>query len=1291
MPNAPSFHRSLISLGYKSAFIFLISIFLFYGFSLHAYTENKLLSWDDNPDADYYIVYWKAAGEMEYSHSSDRISSGAPYFQLVSSGDGKQYCYAVKAFNNYGNSSDFSDEFVGPYLPYGQVSTFSSTTVTTVMTAEIILPEENIISTAGVTIEFSANVYYNSDLTLTPSVTWTSSIDGFLGTGMDIQHVLSPGIHTIIALAGDSQGRAASDTRLVMVEAPNTPPSISVITAKAGVSGSAGQAYQFSASSMDLQEGDLSGTIIWSSSISGKLGSGSRIEVTLAPGTHVITARSTDSKGASSISALSVVSTAYNSPPVVTILDYKAGTSSVLGQTFEFSGNATDYEDGDISSKIVWTSSLSGSLGTGSRVTPTLCEGEHTIAARITDSKGKISVNTVVVSISPYNSPPTVTLTGTVKGNSVAGGQTYTLTARATDPEDGDLGSRLTWTSSLTGSLGKGASITTVLSQGIHTIKAIVTDSKGKTGSAETRITVDGSNTPPVVSILSATPGSTGTGGQTFTLTGIAKDIEDGSLSPSIAWTSSMAGPLGTGESIQVNLPKGTQTVTATVTDSGGKTASQSVQVTAAADNATPVLTITSASPGTLGENGQPYRLTGTATDAEDGNLSVSITWTSSRDGVLGTGSSVQPILSPGLHTITASVSDKQGKKGSTTLTITVERFNTAPKLTIITSEPGTQGTSGQSYRFSATASDTEDGSLSWSILWTSSRDGNLGTGGMIQPTLSAGSHIITASVVDSSGSRGSATVTVTATAVNAAPVITITSAVPGANDSGGQRYTLTGKATDKEDGDLSPSITWTANTSRSMGRGSSIQPILPPGQHTITAKVTDKNGKSSIATRIVTIKAANTPPVLSSVTCTEKGFNKGEAIYECSGSATDAEDGNLTVRINWASSMNGPFGTGSPVTPTFSPGAHSIRASVSDSQGLTVEKSLTITVRKANSAPVLTAISMLRGSGRCYTFSSSANDIEDGDISGSIAWTVDSGRSIGRGTLARVELTTGSHTVTASVTDSQGATSRLTKTVSVSSANTAPYVAITQTIGGASGKKGQAFQLKGQAIDGEDGDISSGIVWSSSRDGSLGKGASLMAILTAGTHVIKAVSVDSGRKSTATTQIIVVKPYNTPPRVRILKSLGGTRSVTGQIFNFTGSAADTENGSISQGIKWRSSQDGDLGQGARISAPLSQGIHTITACAEDNDGKEACSSIRVTAQKASAIIAKVTSYRFYSMRWITVSWSGSSSSVAVYRNGDKIGTGGSQGHRTFWNTGAGEYKVCEEKGGICSPVQVLK
>jgi len=80
---------------------------------------------------------------------------------------------------------------------------------------------------------------------------------------------------------------------------------------------------------------------------------------------------------------------------------------------------------------------------------------------------------------------------------------------------------------------------------------------------------------------------------------------------------------------------------------------------------------------------GDDVTFSGSASDAEDGTLSTSITWTSSRDGAIGTGSSVTLTnLSVGTHTITAEVTNSKGITGSASLTISINPILRMSKFT---------------------------------------------------------------------------------------------------------------------------------------------------------------------------------------------------------------------------------------------------------------------------------------------------------------------------------------------------------------------------------------------------------------------------------------------------------------------------------------------------------------------------------------------------------------------------------------------------------------------------------
>jgi hypothetical protein len=74
-----------------------------------------------------------------------------------------------------------------------------------------------------------------------------------------------------------------------------------------------------------------------------------------------------------------------------------------------------------------------------------------------------------------------------------------------------------------------------------------------------------------------------------------------------------------------------------------------------------------------------------------------------------------------------------------------------------------------------------------------------------------------------------------------------------------------------------------------------------------------------------------------------------------------------------------------------------------------------------------------------------------------------------------------------------------------------APRVSITSPADGATFVSGATIDFAGTATDKEDGDLTSGLYWTSSKDGPIGQGGTPRAILSDGTHTITASVKDSG------------------------------------------------------------------------------------------------------------------------------------------------------------------------------------
>lgn len=274
---------------------------------------------------------------------------------------------------------------------------------------EIDQPSAGAVFPLGAEIQFSA-LFVSDPEDGTPSLTWTSSIDGELGTGdFFTRSDLSEGTHTITATATDSGGFV--DIETVVITVRNDPPFVEITAPLDGATFTHGGAVILRGTSTDSSEGMLGDSqVTWSSSLDGSLGTGHQLTVaTLSQGTHTITFRGTDSQGASSEDTitLTINPPTADSPPTVAITSPLNNASISTGfdslQSLWYIdvtlvGEATDPEDGMLTGTSLqwWSRMQSGVLfaqiGTGSplqvRIYQSSCEGGHEILLEATDSAG---------------------------------------------------------------------------------------------------------------------------------------------------------------------------------------------------------------------------------------------------------------------------------------------------------------------------------------------------------------------------------------------------------------------------------------------------------------------------------------------------------------------------------------------------------------------------------------------------------------------------------------------------------------------------------------------------------------------------------------------------------------------------------------------------------------------------------------------------------------------------------------------------------------------------------------
>ncbi len=897
--------------------------------------------------------------------------------------------------------------------------------------------------TGGDFINFTGTCNDTEDGALSgPALAWSSSQDGALGTGTAIStNSLQSGTHTITLTATDIE--TLSSATSISITVTNNEPTSTINSPSNNASFNSGTSVTFTGTGTDIDTGDTH-SYSWASSLDGAIDTGSTIATSsLTVGTHVIILTVADNAGGSTASAPITIHITNNAP-TATILSPSNNDTFYSGVTINFNGTGSDTEDIPGALIYDWACSVHGTLSAAASFTDnTLVEGDHTITFSVTDTDGASNATPQSIAIHVGNYDPVAVITAPGNGTSYDLDDVIVFQGTGTDTEDGNLaGASLVWSSSLDGNIGTGNTITSdALTSGTHIITLTATDSFAVPGTGTASIIISVSNTFPTATISNPANNSSYYESADITFSGSGTDAEDGILSGAqLVWTSSIDGVFAsTGSPITLNnLSAGTHSITLTATDNEGA-ATISAPITITVGNEQPTAAITAPSDGSVYNRGDTITFRGTGTDTEDGNLNgASLSWSSSVSGVIGAGT-ILPLdtLVTGTHTITLTVTDSQAATSTDAIAVTVN--NNSPVVTINSPPNNSIYETGATISFTGIASDAEDGFISGaSLVWVSSIDGALGTGASVSATLTKGTHIITLTATDSESDTGNANITIHVG--NTPPTVSITSPTTGTNYENGEYITFQGISADTEDGTLSgSSLQWTSSIDGNfaIGLSPSQTNTLSMGQHEISLIATDSNGAVTYSTPI-SIRVGNIVPVATILNpANNASFENGETItFE--GTGIDSEDGVLlTTSLVWTSTRQGQIGTGTSFsTSTLDGGQHTITLTATDSDNATHSTSITIFAQ--NAAPVVSISNPASGvsydEGNSITFQGTATDTEDGYLTGSnLVWTSSYDGEIGTGTsITNDTLSSGTHIITLTATDSLTATSSATIVVTI-------------------------------------------------------------------------------------------------------------------------------------------------------------------------------------------------------------------------------------------------------------------
>jgi hypothetical protein len=394
-------------------------------------------------------------------------------------------------------------------------------------------------------------------------------------------------------------------------------------------------------------------------------------------------------------------------------------------------------------------------------------------------------------------------------------------------------------------------------------------------------------NSAPTIADLGDLAGeATGASGRAFTFASAGDDAEDGVLTPVCS--------AGSG-----TFPIGTTTVSCTVTDVTGASASDSFTITVV-DTTAPALTLPTIAPAfATTAAGRAVSYTATALDIVDGATAV----TCSPDS-----GSTFPIATT---TVNCSTADSRGNSSNGSFTVSIT--NSAPTIADLPNLSGeATGANGRAFTFTSSGNDAEDGALTPACSAASG-------------TFPIGTTTVSCTVTDVAGASASDSFTITVVDTTA-PSVTVESKSFEQTSTAGATGTFASSATDIVDGTLAPSC--------SPASGSTFA----RGNTTVTCSVTDAHGNTGTATSVITVVDTIKPVVAYTGNA---GTYTADQVINITCAATDSGSG---IASTTCANVTGP-------AHTFAVGVNTRTASATDVAGNTNAATISFTVTVPPSA----------------------------------------------------------------------------------------------------------------------------------------------------------------------------------------------------------------------------------------------------------------------------------------------------------------------------------------------------
>ena len=762
-----------------------------------------------------------------------------------------------------------------------------------------------------------------------------------------------------------------------------------------------------------------------------------------------------DGNGGADTATVSITVTAVNDAPVA-VVDSDT-TDEDTAKTLTVLTNDSDI-DGDTLTVTAITQGTNGSVThTANDVTYTPAadfNGADSFTYTISDGNGESDTATVNVTVTAVNDAPVAVVDSDTTDEDTA--KTLTVLSNDTDVE-GDSLTVSAVTQGTNGSVTHTANDVTYTPaadfNGADSFTYTISDGNGGADTATVSITVTAVNDAPVAVVDSDTTDED----TAKTLTVLTNDSDiDGDTLTVTAITQGTNGSVTHTANDVTYTPaadfNGADSFTYTISDGNGESDTATVNVTVTAVNDAPVAVVDSDT--TDEDTAKTLTVLSNDTDVEGDSLTVSAVTQGTNGSVTHTANDVTYTPAAdfnGADSFTYTISDGNGGTDTATVSITVDPINDNPNAVNDTNITGED--MGLVITVLTNDSDIDGDTLAVTAITQGTNGSVTHTANDVTYTPAAdfnGADSFTYTISDGNGGADTATVSITVTAVNDAPVAVVDSDTTDEDTA----KTLTVLTNDSDiDGDTLTVTAITQGTNGSVTHTANDVTYTPAadfnGADSFTYTISDGNGESDTATVNVTVTAVNDAPVaVVDSDTTDEDTAKTLTVLS---NDTDVEGDSLTVSAVTQGTNGSVTHTANDVTYTPAAdfnGADSFTYTISDGNGGTDTATVSITVTAVNDAPVAVVDSDTTDEDTAKTLTVLTNDSDiDGDTLTVTAITQGTNGSVTH-TANDVTYTpaadfNGADSFTYTISDGNGESDTATVNVTVTAVNDAPVAVV--------------------------------------------------------------------------------------------------------------------------------------------------------------------------------------------------------------------------------------------------------